>query len=86
MFSEHTSCRFGKWYLEEGKDMFSQTSSYAKIDPKHKIVHDKVRTIPECIREGAVKNADKIISAFRDTEEASEELFAILSDMMRETL
>lgn len=86
VFSEHTNCRFGKWYLEEGKEMFSKTSSYAKIDPKHKIVHDKVRTIPECIKDGAVKNADKIISAFSDTEEASKELFAILNDMVNETL
>lgn len=83
-FSEHTSCRFGKWYAGEGKEIFLRTPSYAKIDPKHKIVHDKVRDIPSYIKAGAVKNADKIISAFSDTEEASKELFAILNDMMRE--
>lgn len=83
-FSEHTSCRFGKWYAGEGKEMFSRTSSYTKIDREHKVVHDKIRTIPSYIEDGAVKNVDKIISAFSDTEEASKELFAILDDMMRE--
>ncbi|MGE4418656.1 MAG: nitrate- and nitrite sensing domain-containing protein [Sulfurimonas sp.] len=83
-FSEHTSCRFGKWYAGEGKEMFSRTSSYGKIDREHKTVHDKVRIIPSYIEDGAVKNADKIISAFSDTEEASKELFAILNAMMRE--
>jgi len=83
-FSDHTSCRFGKWYAGDAKESFSSTTSYAKIDPIHKTVHDKVRTIPDYIEEGAIKNADKIIMAFGDAEKASKELFVTLDNMANE--
>ncbi len=83
-FSDHTSCRFGKWYIGDAKETFSYTASYSKIDPIHKTVHDKVRTIPEYIESGSVKNSEKIISAFTAAENASKELFVTLDDMMNE--
>ncbi|MCK9472371.1 nitrate- and nitrite sensing domain-containing protein [Sulfurimonas sp.] len=83
-FSDHTSCRFGKWYMGDAKASFSLTASYGKIDPIHKTVHDKVRTIPDYIKDGSVKNADKIIAAFGDAERASKELFITLDTMAEE--
>ncbi len=83
-FSDHYNCRFGKWYTTTGKDVFSKTVSYGKIDPIHKIVQDRVRSIPDFIKDDAVKNADKIISAFTSAEEASRELFAMLDNMTQE--
>ncbi len=83
-FSEHTNCRFGKWYSGDGKEVFGKTGSYAKIDPKHKVVHDNVRAIPSYIDDGAIKNADKIIDSFKNTEVVSSELFNILDDLKRE--
>lgn len=83
-FSEHTGCRFGKWYASEGKDIFGKTPSYSRVDPIHKTVHDKVRTIPAYIKEDAIKNADKIISAFNEAEKASKELFVVLDSMAAE--
>jgi len=83
-FSDHTSCRFGKWYVGDAKESFSYTASYAKIDPIHKTVHDRVRTIPDYIRGGSVDNSDKIISAFNEAEKASKELFVTLDNMMNE--
>ncbi|OHE09199.1 MAG: chemotaxis protein [Sulfurimonas sp. RIFOXYD12_FULL_33_39] len=83
-FSEHTSCRFGKWYNGEGKVVFSKTSSYGKIDPIHKTVHDKVRTIPDYIKDDAIRNSEKIISAFSHAENASKELFVALDNMANE--
>lgn len=83
-FSDHTSCRFGKWYLSDGKETFVGTSSYAKVDPIHKIVHDRVRTIPESIQGGILKNATKIINAFGEAEKASKELFVVLDAMAEE--
>ena len=64
--------------------MFGKTASYIKIDPIHKIVHDRVRSMPDFIKEDAVKNADKIISAFTSAEEASRELFGVLDSMTKE--
>ncbi len=83
-FADHTSCRFGKWYTSTGKDVFGLTPSYPKIDPVHKVVHEKVKTIPSYIEDGANKNANKIIEAFKEAEKASTELFAILDTMVTE--
>jgi len=83
-FSEHTTCRFGKWYSGDAKEIFGKTSSYAKIDPVHKIVHNRVRTIPSYIEDGAVKNSAKIILAFSEAENASKDLFKILNTMAHE--
>ncbi|MDP2894428.1 MAG: CZB domain-containing protein, partial [Sulfurimonas sp.] len=83
-FSDHTSCRFGKWYLGDAKMSFGATSSYSKIDPIHKTVHDKVRSIPDYIKDGAVKNSDGIIAAFSAAENASKELFVTLDSMANE--
>jgi methyl-accepting chemotaxis protein len=83
-FSDHTSCRFGKWYKGEGKDSFSHTKSYADVDKPHQIVHDNVRNIPSLVKKGAVANADEIISAFKEAEETSSKLFVILDNMLSE--
>lgn len=55
-----------------------------KIDPIHKTVHDKVRTIPDYIESGAVKNSEHITSAFSAAENASKELFITLDSMAQE--
>jgi methyl-accepting chemotaxis protein len=83
-FSDHTACRFGKWYVGEGKEVFAKTSSYTKIDSIHKIVHDRVKSIPLFIEDGAVKNSIKIISAFSEAEDASKDLFRVLNTMAHE--
>ncbi|ABB44261.1 methyl-accepting chemotaxis sensory transducer [Sulfurimonas denitrificans DSM 1251] len=83
-FSEHTACRFGKWYIGDAKEIFGKTTSYAKIDPIHKVVHDRVRSVPAYIEDGAVKNSTKIILAFSEAENASKDLFKILNTMAHE--
>jgi methyl-accepting chemotaxis protein len=83
-FSDHFSCRFGKWYTNEGKNVFGKTLSYTKIDSIHKTVHENVRSVPKYIEEGITTNSDKIILAFSSAEKASKELFDVLDDMARE--
>ncbi|MDD3476048.1 MAG: nitrate- and nitrite sensing domain-containing protein [Sulfurimonas sp.] len=83
-FSDHTSCRFGKWYLAAGKETFEKTTSYPKVDPIHKVVHDRVRAIPEYIQDGTLKNATKILSSFTEAEKSSKDLFVVLDDMAKE--
>ena len=83
-FSDHTNCRFGKWYLSDGKETFAKTSSYAQVDPIHKVVHDRVRAIPDAIQGGIIKNATKIVTAFSEAEKASKELFVVLDAMAGE--
>ncbi|WP_373004554.1 CZB domain-containing protein [Sulfurimonas sp.] len=83
-FSQHTNCRFGKWYTGEGKVVFSGTASYAKIDIPHKAVHENVRNVPALIEGGLVENAEKIIEAFKNAEKNSHELFDHLDNMVDE--
>ncbi|EDZ62814.1 methyl-accepting chemotaxis protein, nitrate/nitrite sensing [Sulfurimonas gotlandica GD1] len=83
-FSQHTTCRFGKWYTGEGKDVFSGTASYSKIDVPHKAVHESVRNVPALIGGGLVENAEKIIEAFTSAEKNSKQLFDHLDNMVDE--
>jgi methyl-accepting chemotaxis protein len=83
-FSQHTTCRFGKWYTGAGKEVFFNTPSYAKIDTPHKAVHENVRNVPELIGLGLVENAEKIIHAFSTAEKNSKELFNHLDNMVDE--
>lgn len=84
VFADHTSCRFGKWYVSTGKDVFGKTVSYSKVDPIHKTVHEQVKSVPAYIEDGAIKNASKIIAAFDLAEHSSKELFSVLDTMAKE--
>jgi len=83
-FSSHSECRLGKWYSGDGKSIYGNTASFAKIDAHHKAVHDNVKNLPSYIKGGLIENSDKIITAFKDTEENSRELFDLLDDMVNE--
>lgn len=40
----HTDCRLGRWYYEgSGAELFSGTSSYAKLEAPHRAVHEHVQ-------------------------------------------
>jgi len=83
-FSAHTTCRFGKWYTGEGKETFSKTNSFPKIDAPHKAVHESVKNIPAYIKDDSIKHADSIIDNFTHAEQSSKELFELLNRMMLE--
>jgi len=79
--SDHTSCRFGKWYETTGKELFKDKPAYSKINSPHQAVHNSVKSIPELIRLGSIENADKIIDAFTTAEDNSKELFKVLNEL-----
>ena len=84
------ACNLGKWYDSEGKERFSQTSAYSKMATPHNIVHTNANnnltyidaTNPE---QEVLSHSDDIISSFDKMEAASEELFTLLDQMLRET-
>ncbi|MEA2072102.1 MAG: nitrate- and nitrite sensing domain-containing protein [Campylobacterota bacterium] len=80
-FSDHTSCRFGKWYTTTGKEVFGKNPIYSAINRPHQAVHDSVKSIPSYVQEGSLENADKIIEAFSTAEKNSKELFAALNGL-----
>ncbi|MEA3371701.1 MAG: nitrate- and nitrite sensing domain-containing protein [Campylobacterota bacterium] len=83
-FSTHSECRFGKWQVSKGKEVFGSSPNFSKIDAPHRAVHDSVRGVPALVGGGAVQNADHIIKAFKDAEKNSNELFTILDTISHE--
>ena len=92
LFSSTTSseCRFGKWYANEGKKRFSDTDSYHKIAAPHSTVHSAANKNLLFIKEeDAQKNihlkSDDIINNFDEMENASQKLFSLLDNMLKES-
>ena len=87
--SNSHECRLGKWYDGEGKKRFSDTASFPKVVAPHGIVHENANNNLNYIDGDAVNttlnNADAIISNFDKMESASEELFVVLENMLKES-
>ncbi len=80
-FSNSSSCRFGKWYIAKGKEVFSSSPAYTKINTPHEAIHKNIQKVPDLIKTGSIKNADKIVAAFENAEKNSHELFLILDEL-----
>jgi len=84
------SCNLGIWYDSEGKERFAKTSAYPQMAQPHNIVHTNANnnlkyidaTDPE---QEVISHSQDIIESFDKMESASEELFALLDQMLRET-
>ena len=85
-FIDHKDCRLGKWYVDKGKTVFSNTNSYAKLDKPHAAVHDLTIKNMEFIRDAdkRLEYADEIIQNYNEMEAASVELFSLLDQMRNE--
>ncbi len=86
-FSDHKSCRFGKWYTSEGLSNFGEAPSYKKIDIPHAIVHQSVHDSFALFKpKGKISLQDKKIihKHFIAMESASDELFDVLDAMLLE--
>ena len=84
---DHHSCRFGKWYVGEGREAFTGKPSYKKIEEPHKILHDSVMKNMSYVRNETVyqkENIPDIIENFKIMEEASNKLFEHLENLILE--
>ena len=86
-FTDHRSCRLGKWYNTTAKAKFQHTPSYSAIDAPHAKVHQMVQINMTYIREGdqRLENETSILQNFHDMEQASDELFALLDKLKEES-
>ncbi|WP_151900613.1 methyl-accepting chemotaxis protein [Sulfurimonas hydrogeniphila] len=85
--ADHLSCRFGKWYLNDGKKQFGKTKVYNKLDAHHKAVHDSaIKNMKFAESKTALfpENTEEIIKNFTVMENASNELFNLLDLMIEE--
>ncbi|WP_245600575.1 CZB domain-containing protein [Sulfurospirillum arcachonense] len=80
-----TDCRFGLWYGDIGKKLFSTTPSYSKIDGPHETVHRSIKEALTCVENGTcLDDINFVISKFQASENASLELFTLLNSMLEE--
>ncbi len=87
-FSNHKDCRLGKWYASTGKENFSATESYAKVDSPHALVHAMVQKNMEFIKvsDKRLENKETILNNYQQMEQASADLFALLDNMRFESV
>ena len=79
--TDHTHCRFGKWYETEGKAHFGTHRDFKAILAPHKRVHEDIAKAMEKL---GSKDIDAIIALFKDAEKASHELFEYLDKIIKE--
>ncbi len=84
--TDHKNCRLGKWYYEGvGKEEFSKTPAYAKIDPFHESVHKNAnRLVDECSGDKAICSKDEIETMVNEIEKSSLKVFEYLDAMVEE--
>jgi len=85
--SDSNSCRLGKWYHKDGKEMFQKAPSFAKIEKPHKVVHDKILENINYVKVGKderLNHESVIVNNFEEVEKASRELFMLLDDLREE--
>ncbi len=80
-------CRLGKWYDGEGKKRFSKTLSYSKIAAPHAVVHNNANENLKYLEEGKdiLEYDNKIVANFETMEDASDELFKLMDEMLKES-
>ncbi len=87
-FSDEHHCRLGQWYYEGmGKKLFGQTKAFKALEEPHATVHKMVlQTIPCAKTKSCLvpEHIPQIIENFTQMEEASNRLFDLLYQMIRE--
>ena len=87
---DHHGCRLGKWYDGEGKERFGSTSTYAQFSPPHAIVHKNANANMKFLdatdpTASILAHKTEIFDNFQEMEHASEQLFTMMDEMLRES-
>lgn len=83
--TDHNTCRFGKWYNSEGESQFGHTTNFQKILAPHAEVHEAVASSFEIVKkDGLLKHKEDIKENFIRMENASDELFIVMDNMLAE--
>ena len=83
-FVDHHNCRLGKWYYEgDGKENFSKTAHYSKLEKPHSIVHNGTHKVFDLMVKGNV-NVNALVSAFEEMEKGSDSVFSTLDEILHD--
>jgi len=78
----HEACNTGQWYLNQGKKSFGHNEYFTALNEPHIAVHKNLLDIMKMIKSGTI-DSDEMIKLFKETENASKELFTIFDKMMK---
>lgn len=86
--TDHHGCRMGKWYDSgDGKQCFSHTHAYQKLESPHAHVHRMALDTISCALSkdsSAIQNHLEIIKNVTAMEESSQVMFTLLDEMVDE--
>lgn len=80
--ADYTQCRFGKWFLSNGKETYSKTPSYSQVENSHMLVHQHARDGLAKVWNGS--SLDDIALEFTHMEDASKHFFVQIENMIQE--
>jgi methyl-accepting chemotaxis protein len=81
--SDSSSCILGKWQSSEGKKIFANNSAFNSLSVPHKRFHENIAKAIKLIEDDVISNSKEVIDLFKDTENASRELFNLLDEMVK---
>ena len=83
-FVDHKNCRLGKWYYEgEGKENFSKTDHYSKLESPHAIVHNGTHKVFDLMVQEDI-DLDALVAAFDEMEKGSDAIFSALDEILQD--
>ncbi|MCX6075439.1 MAG: CZB domain-containing protein [Campylobacterales bacterium] len=85
-FASDTECRLGKWYFEgTGKEKFGKCASFSKMVEPHKEVHDSIKKVVECVKNGTCTIESKnVMTYFNAAENGSKKVVELLGTILEE--
>ncbi|SFV66917.1 Methyl-accepting chemotaxis protein [hydrothermal vent metagenome] len=85
-FDDHRNCRLGKWYRDEGKELFSKTSAYMAINTPHENLHTNALTALEYVTKPnyIVEHRADLIKNMSNVEVESFKLFELFKEMVQQ--
>ncbi len=78
---DHHSCRFGKWYYKEGRDLCAGMSSYGRIEDPHEKIH---RLAKEAVGYAQMGNREKAEHFFAELRNTSRHMLDVLDNLKSE--
>ena len=86
--TNHHNCKFGHWYENIAPKLFAGNKAFTKMSQSHKEFHASISQNILFVKEGQdslQKNKDVIIKNFEISERTSQELFALMDQLVQET-
>ncbi|ADZ90137.1 methyl-accepting chemotaxis protein [Marinomonas mediterranea] len=77
-FADHTMCRLGLWYHDEGLEKYGKSSSFRQLDEPHKEVHRNGKEALALVMSGQKSEA---IKYFKQMEDASVQVMSLLDSL-----